>query len=210
MFPPLTDFLTLASIAVVFCAGCLFVPCTTSGAENRATKKGRYLAGLCFLAMWIPLGSAVIPVAAYIRGFTSDFSVSMVVLAACSLCHRLFGLKTFEPREYRAVFFVACVAVLFLYPLALGWGDWDAYGPGWGSAGMWASLLIGCFVCWISGLRLLPLLIGLALLSWTAQLLESTNLWDYLVDPWLGCVALFYTVRAGARRLATCSLASRR
>ena len=161
------------------------------------------MVGLCFLELWIPLGSVALPLTAYIRGITSDFSVSLVVLAALSLVCRLFGLESFKQREREVVFFVVSAAALFLYPFALGWGDWDAYGAGWGSAGLLAILLSICLVCSFAGLRLLPLLIGLALLSWTAQLLESTNLWDYLLDPWLGCYAVFYTARAGVRQLRT-------
>ena len=200
MLLPLTDFFALAGIAVVVCSGCLYAFGMTSGLEHRANARGRWLVALCFIGMWFPLDSSMLPVTAYIRGITSDFSVSSVVLAALSLCSRLFALEPFKQRERRVVFFVVCAAALFLYPLALGWGNWDAYGAGWGSAGLLASLLLVCLVCWFSGLRLLPLLIGLALLSWTSQLLESTNLWDYLFDPWLGFGAVFYTVRAGARQ----------
>ncbi len=166
-----------------------------------ANTKGRWLVGLCFLVMWIPLGAAHLPVASYLRGVTSDFSVSLVVLAALNLSGRLFGVKVFDRREYQAVFYVVAAAALFLYPSALGWGDWDAYRPGWGSAGLWAGLFLVCVVCWVAGLRLPPLLIALAMASWAAQLMESTNLWDHLLDPWLAIAAILKSVAAGATQL---------
>jgi hypothetical protein len=201
MLPALTDLVALAGIAMVACAACLRLPGLTSGSDGRANAKGRWLAGICFVVMWIPVGAPQLPVAAFIRGVTSDFSVSLVVLAALGLSARLFGFKPLESRERQAVFYAVAAAALFLYPLALGWGDWDAYRLGWGSGGLWASLLFLCLVCWVAGLRLLPLLIGIAMLSWTAKLMESTNLWDYLFDPWLACAAIFKSLAAGATQL---------
>jgi len=62
-------------------------------------------------------------------------------------------------------------------------------------------LLALCLLCWIQGLRLLPVLVGLSLLAWSAGLMESTNLWDYLMDPWLAMTALFQCLAAGAKHL---------
>jgi hypothetical protein len=201
MLPALTDFVALAGIALVACAACLQLPGLTSRSDGRANAKGRWLAGICFVVMWIPVGAPQLLVAAYIRGVISDFSVSLVVLAALGLSARLFGLRLFDKREHRAVFYAVAAAALFLYPLALGWGDWDAYRLGWGSVAMWAGLLLLCVVCWVAGLRLLPLLIALAVASWTVQLMESTNLWDYLFDPWLAGAAIFKSLAVGATQL---------
>ena len=44
----------------------------------------------------------------------------------------------------------------------------------------------------------LPLLVALALLAWVAGVLESSNLWDYLIDPWLATAALFQCVKVAA------------
>lgn len=195
MFAPLTDVVALAGIAVVASTICLSIPGTVSGSTGRANVRGGWLAAICFVVMWLPVGAVPLPVAAYVRGITSDLSVSLLALAALRLCSRLFGLEPFDLREYKLVFLTVSVAALFLYPLALGLGNWDAYRPGWGSAAMWASLFLVCVAGWLAGFRLLPLLIALALLAWTAKLLESNNLWDYLLDPWLALIAMFHTLR---------------
>ena len=201
MLPPLTDFVAMAGIVLVTCAACLRLSSLMFATTGRANAKGRWLVGICFVAMWIPIGAAQLPVAAYLRGVTSDFSISLVVLAALNLSSRLFSLKLFDRRECQAVFYAVAAAAFFLYPLALGWGDWDAYISGWGSDGMWAGLLLVCVVCWVAGLRLLPLLIAFAMASWTAQLMESTNLWDYLFDPWLAIAAIFKSGATAATQL---------
>ena len=70
------------------------------------------------------------------------------------------------------------VAALFLYPLALGWGDWDAYRPGWGSWSMLMALFVICAICWLKGLYVLPSLIVVALLAWSFGLNYSGQLGD--------------------------------
>jgi preprotein translocase subunit SecE len=93
-------------------------------------------------------------------------------------------------REQMMVLAVIALAALFLYPLALGWGDWDLYQPGWGSWGMLLALLLICLACWANGLWVLPTLVALAMIAWSLDLMESGNLWDYLLDPWLSAFAL--------------------
>ncbi len=173
------------------------------GGRLGATRWVKWIVALCFVALWIPAGMAQLPLLAYVRGISSDLSVTSVVLACLVLSQRFAGLPSIERREHTAVFFAVAAAALFLYPLALGWGDWDPYRLGWGAPGFWAALLIVSLICWFMGLRLLPLLVALALLAWSAGLLESTNLWDYLVDPWLAIVALFQCVKTGTLIVAT-------
>ena len=198
MFPPLTDFVALMGLDLVLCAGCLRLLNATR--LNLRWKKVVTLA--CFLMLWLPVGGAQLPVLAYIRGVSSDLSITLVVLACLGLRQRLSERCVVYSSEHTAVLAVVAVAALFLYPLALGWGDWDAYRPGWGAPGMWAGLLFVSLLAWACGLRLLPTLVGLALLAWTAGVLESTNLWDYLMDPWLAVYAVFHCVRLGFKKTA--------
>ena len=197
MFPPLTDFVALLGLDLVLCAGCLRL-LSARGMDMRWKKA---ITLTCFLLLWFPVGAAHLPVLAYIRGVSSDLSITLVVLACLGLRQRLSGRRVQHSRERTAVLKVVAVAALFLYPLTLGWGDWDAYRPGWGAPGMWAILLCMSLLAWAWGLRLLPTLVGLALLAWTAGVLESTNLWDYLMDPWLAVFAIFHCVRLAIRKI---------
>lgn len=196
MFPPLTDFVALMGLDLVLSAGCLRLLNTT----RLSLRWKKVLTLACFLVLWLPVGDAQLPILAYIRGISSDLSITLVVLACLGLRQRLSGRCVVYSREHTVVLAVVAVAALFLYPLALGWGDWDAYRPGWGAPGMWAGLLFVSLLAWVCGLRLLPTLVGLALLAWTAGMLESTNLWDYLMDPWLAVFAASYCVRRGFKK----------
>ncbi len=197
--PPLTDFLALLGIDLVLCAGCLRLLSGWQGAGRWA----KWVVAFSFVVLWLPLGTAQLPMLAFIRGISSDLSVTLVALACLGLCQRLFGLAAPARRETTALTRVLAVAAVVLYPSALGWGDWDAYRIGWASYSLWASLLVLCVFCWAQGLRLVPLLVGLSLLAWSAGLMESANLWDYLIDPWLAIASLVQCLRSGVRALWT-------
>ena len=197
MLPPVSDFVALSGLDLVLCAGCLRLLSVTS--VDIRWKNAITL--VCFLLLWFPVGAAHLPILAYIRGVSSDLSITLVVLAGLGMRQRLSRHFVQNSRERTAVLTVVAVAALFLYPLALGWGDWDAYRPGWGAPGMWAILLLISLLAWARGLRLLPALVGLALLAWTAGALESTNLWDYLIDPWLAIFAICHGVRLSIKKI---------
>ena len=189
--PRLTDAFALLGISVVLCAGLIAWLGAWRGADGRAVWV-KVLVGFCFVLLWIPAGTSGIPVVAYVRGVSGDVSICLVMLAVWRICQLALNWPAISKREQAAVMSLLAAAALFLYPLSLGWGDWDAYRPGWGSWGMLLTLLVVCAVCWVQGLRVAPALMVMALLAWSFGLMESGNLWDYLLDPWLSIHALFF------------------
>ncbi|NDP63976.1 MAG: hypothetical protein GZ092_15320 [Polaromonas sp.] len=195
LLPPLTDVVALLGIDLVLCAAGLRL---LSG-RNRVIRWAKWAVIAFFILLWVPFGSAQLPLLAYVRGVSSDLSTTLVALACLGLGRRLFGLPAMARREGMVLSVALAVAAVVLYPTALGWGDWDAYRSGWGSFGMLGILLLLSLACWLAGLRLLPALVGLALLAWVAGWMESGNLWDYLMDPWLAIWAVIHCMKAGAR-----------
>lgn len=179
----------MLGICLVLCQALLSILKPWSGTGARATWV-KSVAVLFFALLWIPVGAANIPVVAYVRGMTADLSTTLIALAIWRMAHLTWGWPAMPRREKVAVMAGVALAAAFLYPMALGWGDWDAYRPGWGSWGMLLALLLVCSVCWVKGLRVVPALVALALIAWSFGLMESTNLWDYLLDPWLSIYAL--------------------
>jgi hypothetical protein len=196
----LTDAFALLGICVVLCAGLIGMLTAWRAADARATWV-KVLAALCFVLLWVPVGATNIPVVAYARGITGDLSVTLVMLAVWRVGRLALKGRAIAQREQIALMAAVAVAALFLYPLALGWGDWDAYRPGWGSWGMLLALLVLCAVCGAANLQVLPALVATALLAWSLGLLESGNLWDYLLDPWLSIYALAYVVHKVAHKV---------
>jgi hypothetical protein len=142
------------------------------------------------VAMLVPIPGTDIPMAGYLRGVTGDLSITLLALSVWSLCHCLFGIASLGKREMTPLLAVIGAAALVLYPTALGWGNWDSYRLGWGSWWLLSVLLALSVVSAWLGLRVLPAMVALALLAWSLGLMESGNLWDYLLDPWLSAFAL--------------------
>ena len=185
----MTDAFALLGIDLVLCTG-LLAALSAVPATRLHPAWLKVVTVLFFALLWIPFGAAQIPAVSYVRGITADLSVTLIALAVWRLFHQALGWRTIAKRDLLAVLGATAVAAMFLYPLALGWGDWDAYRPGWGSWGMLATLLVLCIVCWAKNLRVLPVFVALALLAWSLGWMESGNLWDYLLDPWLSLYSL--------------------
>ena len=199
LLPPLTDLVALLGIDLVLCAAVLRL----LGGRHGITGWAKWAVIAFFMLLWVPFGTANLPLLAYVRGVSSDLSSTLVALACLSLGRRLFDWPAMAGREGMVLHVALAVAAVVLYPTALGWGDWDAYRPGWGSFGLLGILLLLSLACWIAGLRLLPALVGLALLGWGAGWMESGNLWDYLMDPWLAVLAMIHCIKAGVRGCCT-------
>ena len=201
MLLPLTDFAALLGINLVLCAACLRLLGSLGGVNAEIKPFEKWIALGVFVVLWWPVGSAQLPIVAYIRGISSDLSITLVALACIVSLRAQLGFDPLDRRNVTALWVAVAAAALVLYPLALGWGDWDPYRLGWGTTGIWLGLLSISVVCWLIKLRLLPFLIALAVLAWSTGVLESTNLWDYLIDPWLAMVAIFQCVRVGIKTI---------
>jgi hypothetical protein len=192
MIPSLTNFFALLGIDAVLCAMALRL----LSWSNKAAAWGPWFTAVLFFALWLPVGPVQLPVLAYVRGASSDLSITLVALAGLALWQGIFKAPPVSDREKALVFFTITVGGLLLYPLALGLGNWDVYRLGWGAPGLWLVMLLIAMVARLKKFWLLPSLLALALLGWTAGVLESTNLWDYLLDPWLFLMAIVFCFRA--------------
>ena len=194
-----TDFFALLSIELVACAVILRVAfrATPSSAMPKTPKLAVSLLVIFLLGLWLPWGDAGLPLLAYARGVVSDFSVTSVLLSVLWIGQRMDVMPALRQAEKQMAYAILALTAAVLYPTALGWGDWDAYRLGWGSPSLVMGLSLLALSCFWMGLRLLPLLIAAAVMTWSLGILESGNLWDYLIDPWIACVAIGVALRAG-------------
>ncbi len=195
MMLPFTDFTALLGITVVVCAAVWQAQAYGFGAPSR--RPWIILPTIALLL--IPVGPALLPVAAYIRGISSDLSFMLVMLAVLKMRQLGGGSALITRREKAWLSGAVLVAALGLYPLALGWGAWDAYRLGWASMAMLLALLSLCGLAWYAHMRVLALMVAFCLLAWVAGWQESDNLWDYLLDPWLVGACLLNALRSAWR-----------
>ena len=133
------------------------------------------------LLFW-PLGMSL-PLVAYVRGVTGDLSIVLTLLLWSSL------LPTNKPTPMAFKFAVAVIALCF-YPFALGVGMTDPYAWGYGSIAFLVAVLLFAVICGLANWSKGVWIIAIAIIAWSAHWHESTNLWDYLLDPFLAIWAL--------------------
>ena len=151
---------------------------------------------IALAVLLIPVQGAI--VARWIATLISSVSIPFVGLAAVAVWGRAFEKPQLSAREWRTAWIFGAVAGLFLYPMALGIGSMDPYEWGW-SFGL-LFVVIAVVTAWLIWMQnRFGLLLLLAAVAFQLRLLESTNYWDYLVDP-IYCAA---SVIALGKRLTT-------
>lgn len=137
-----------------------------------------------------PLGMSL-PLVAYVRGLTGDLSIVLTLLLWTSL------LPANKPAPSVFKFALAIIALCF-YPFALGLGMIDPYAWGYGSIPFLIAVLFFALVCGLANWTKGVWIFAIAILAWSVHWHESTNLWDYLLDPFLviwavyACIGMMY------------------
>ena len=153
-----------------------------------------FLVALVANIFFWPLGLGMqLPVAAYVRAVTGDLSVVLTLL--------LWSSVLLPSRPVPIAFKLAIVLVsLIFYPLALGLGMIDPYAWGYSSLGLFIGVLVLALVCGLAGWTKGVWIIALAVLAWAGHWHESTNLWDYVLDPLLAIWAVIALVNTIQRK----------
>jgi len=148
------------------------------------------LANLLFWPVFALFSPLELPLAAYVRAFTGELSITSMLL---------LWTAYFSPKEIHVPLvmkvWIALVAIIF-YPLALGVSMLDPYAWGYGSFALLAAVIATALIAWLAGSNRIPIILGLAILAWAAGWHESTNLWDYILDPFLGLWAIGSLIRS--------------
>ena len=141
----------------------------------------------------------------FVRGLTGDFSFFSYMLVIDAMAFRFGKIHFFSSEEKRLLLVLIALTGIVFYPLSLGMGLYDPYASGFGSYWLVFSLFaIGVYCLskhWYAG----GITLGLAMLAWSCSAYESTNLWDYVFDPWVWLYALgaciVWLTRLGLQRL---------
>jgi hypothetical protein len=75
--------------------------------------------------------------------------------------------------------------------MALGLGAFDPYRLGFAPHGLLVVLLALAAVAWVCESYLLLACLAAAVGGHALGVLESTNLWDYLLDPWVALASIY-------------------
>jgi hypothetical protein len=155
--------------------------------KNPASRLG-VIAALIVLGFSVPLAGTT--VAQWLRSVLGDLSVFTLVIFADILARRLWSRKLLDASSRKPLLLVAALVGVVFYPLALGFGPVDPYRVGYAPLMMVYLLGLTSVIAWISFTRRLAVILLLPLLAYNLHLLESDNLWNYLLDPVLVVYAL--------------------
>ena len=193
--------MTLANGIGLFGASLLVVAAITAFAGRwlRGPRVRAVTVALALIACGIPVQELAL--AGYVRGLTGDLSITTLLLLGMHLLSFTSGRRLLNTDERTLCFALIALAAMFLYPMALGLGGYDPYALGFGSHGFFAALLVVTLVAGWMHRRWIMLGILLSATAWLAGILESRNLWDYLMDPLLATFAVCSLARAGWARL---------
>jgi hypothetical protein len=151
------------------------------------------LANLMFWPIFTLVLPLELPLAAYVRGFTGELSITSMLL---------LWTAYFSPKELKVPAFmkvwIALVAIAF-YPLALGVGMLDPYAWGYGSIAFLAAVIATALIALLMGSNRMAIILAIAILAWAAGWHESANLWDYILDPFLGFWAIGSLIQSALR-----------
>ncbi|MDP3070192.1 MAG: hypothetical protein Q8N18_07885 [Opitutaceae bacterium] len=141
------------------------------------------------LLLFVPVDG--LRMANWVFGFCPNPSLPLIGVVCAGIWQRLGGLTVLRLADWTAAWIFGAVAgsALYLHPMVLGsldlyfWG-WDRAGAAWGLAALAIMFLA-------AGNRFGVLLLA-ALIGFACHALESSNAWDYAIDP------IFWFVSMGA------------
>ncbi|MGB8516257.1 MAG: hypothetical protein WCD45_00065 [Gallionella sp.] len=187
--PHLTDLTGLLGIASVVTALASRLPRVAALPK----KQSAIFLTAVFALLLISFGD--MPSAAYARGMVGDLSITSVVLAWFAIL-QLYRAAPAPSHHRHLLILLAAVAVIF-YPMTLGMSLYDPYRLGYSDAPFVTVVLLIAALAWYKKSYLIALCLALAVIAWSMGWYESTNLWDYLLDPLVGVYALVLLMHQG-------------
>jgi hypothetical protein len=139
--------------------------------------------------------------AGYVRGVLGDLSVTTTVLLLRAIGRPFFAWGPIDSRSRLALQGLLAGGGLALYPFALGVGAFDPYRLGYATPWFVGLVLLLALGAWVLRLPLVSLCLALAVLAHAFGGHESTNLWDYVLDPLVSIWGLSGLLLRAARPL---------
>jgi hypothetical protein len=160
---------------------------------SQSSVTGLFFMVFCTVLLLLPLNnlgaSWDLPLVAYIRGVSGELSIITMMLI-------IFTWSSWPScRLSSATPIVIALASILFYPFALGLTMFDPYSWGYGSIIFVVAVMMMALLFFFTKRSWEALMISLAVIAWSIHWHESTNLWDYLLDPFLAVWALMVSIR---------------
>ncbi len=146
-----------------------------------------FLASASAVLVSLPVGG--LPAGRWLISLFPNPSIPLTGLLFSWVLKRSFQVVSLDTRALRTCFLFSIMAGVALYPMALGVGPFDPYSAGWHFSWLFVSLLAITLGMIFMKNRFSIVLLS-TILAYDFHLLESGNLWDYLIDPILVLISI--------------------
>jgi hypothetical protein len=180
-------------------AWALVLAAFATGLAASRLRRGPWLVPLSVAAAvlaLLPLRGGL-PLAGYLGGLGGEPSVTSLLLCGALLVALAGGPDVLSRKELFPLAFLVVSGAVFVYPMALGLTRFDPYALGYRLHASWLVAALGLVALGaaLAGRGLVVACVLAAVAGWRFGLGESTNLWDYILDPWLSLGAVVWLAR---------------
>jgi len=147
---------------------------------------------LIILAVILVIPINQIAIWQYSRALVGDFSISLSLVAVWALYLKGQNISGGDKINWQLLNWIFIPLGLLLYPFALGLTMIDPYVFGYNHGLLIVLIGLSTSIFLFKREVMLAIIFSSVLLAYSTNLLESTNLWDYLIDPLL---FLFLVIR---------------
>jgi len=144
------------------------------------------------LAVTVPVGG--LPLARWVVSLNANFSIPLTAVVLHRVWKNASGTALLDGSALGVGWIFGGIGGLVLYPMALGLGPFDPYSPGWGFSPLFV-VSMGLTVFLLVKKNRFGVVLVFCILSYNLHLLESSNLWDYFIDPFFMSVSFAALVR---------------
>jgi hypothetical protein len=145
------------------------------------------LASASVLTVILPI--AGLPLGRWLVSLYANPSIPLTALLFSWVLKNAFQMNLLDMSAIQTCRVFSILAGAALYPMALGAGAFDPYPAGWHFSWLFVILLGVTLMLLFLKNRFSVVLLA-TILAYDLHLLESSNLWDYLVDPILILVSV--------------------
>lgn len=154
---------------------------------------------LCLSALLLFLPIEGQPLLYYLRGYTADLSITLTLYLLMLILQRGWDIELIRPTEKKYLMALVIIGACALYPLALGLAQFDSYRLGYDPQAFLVLLFFMGLFSWYKRMYFLAVLLTSSCLGFAFKVLESNNLWDYLLDPLISTMFLLIGLMSGLR-----------
>lgn len=151
------------------------------GMSHKIPQWNFVLPVLVILAIAVPVHG--LTVGEWLRSVIGDPSILSMIVFSDIASRRLWQYRLVQDETRRWLLRGIALTGLMFYPLVLGMTSLDPYAWGYSPQLLGTLIAVVSFVVWQKGRRNLAVILLLPLPAFHLSLLESVNLWDYLMDP---------------------------